>query len=42
MKKIEITLHIEPEEFVIEDIEPISPKNMLLKNLKNTVKSEKK
>jgi len=35
MKKIEITLQIEPEEFVIENIEPISPKNMLLKKLKN-------
>ena len=42
MNKIKITLQVEPEEFVIEGIEPISPKNMLLKNLKNTVKSEKK
>ena len=42
MKKIEITLHIEPEEFVIEKVESISPRNMLLMKLKNTVKSEKK
>ena len=42
MKKIEITLQTEKEKFIIENIEPISPRNMLLKNLKNTVKSEKK
>ena len=35
MKKIEITLHIEPEEFVIEKVESISPRNMLLMKLKN-------
>ena len=42
MKKIEITLRIEPEEFVIEKVEPVSKKNTLLKNLKNVVESEKK
>ena len=41
MKKIKITLQIEPEEFVIEDIEPVSKRNMLLKNLKNLVKNER-
>ena len=41
MKRIEITLQIEPEEFVIEDIEPVSKKNLLLKNLKSGVKDEK-
>ena len=35
MKKIEITLQIEPEEFVIEEVKPVSKKNMLLMNLKN-------
>lgn len=30
MKKIEITLQIEKEKFVIEKVEPVSPKNMLL------------
>ena len=34
MKKIEITLQIEPEEFIIKEIEPASPRNMLLMNLK--------
>lgn len=33
MKRIEITLQVETEEFVIESIEPISKKNMLLMNL---------
>ena len=32
MKKAEITIRIKDEEFIIEDIEPISQKNMLLKN----------
>ena len=40
MKKIEITLQIEPEEFVIEEVKPVSKKNMLLMNLKNEVKDE--
>ena len=35
MKRIEIMLKIELGEFVIENIEGISPKNMLLKNLEN-------
>ncbi len=30
MKKIEITLQVEMERFVIKEVEPISPKNMLL------------
>ena len=34
-KNIEITLQIESREFVIEDIEPVSKKNMLLMKLKN-------
>ena len=43
MKKVEITLQIEPEEFVIENIEPISKKNMLLMNLKRErIKNEQK
>lgn len=29
-KKMEITLHVEPEEFVIEIIEPVHNKNKLL------------
>ncbi len=33
MKTIEITLGIDLEKFVIENVKPISPKNMLLKNL---------
>ena len=41
MKKIEITIQVEPGEFVIENIEPLSPKNMLLMNLKNRVKNDK-
>ena len=41
MKKIEITLKIEPKEFVIEKIEPVSKKNMLLMNLKNRGKNDK-
>ena len=32
MKKIEITLQIEKEEFIIENIEPLSQKNILLKD----------
>ena len=40
MKKIEITLQIKPEEFVIENIEPVSKKNMLLMNLKNEAENE--
>ena len=40
MKKIEITLRTEKEKFVIENIEPVSKKNMLLMNLKNEVKDE--
>ena len=38
MKKIEITRQIEPEEFVIESIEPVSRKNMLLMKLKNKLR----
>jgi len=30
-KKMEITIQINEGEFIIENIEPISPKNMLLK-----------
>ena len=41
MKKVKITLQIEPEEFVIENIEPISPKNLLLKNLKKESRKNK-
>ena len=37
MKKIDITLQVEREGFVIENIESVSPKNMLLMNLKNEV-----
>lgn len=40
MKRIEITLHIESDEFVIQNIEPVSKKNMLLMDLKNEVKDE--
>jgi len=32
MTKMEITIQIEDGEFMIEDIEPISQKNMLLKD----------
>ena len=39
-RKIEITIQVETEGFVIEDIEPVSKKNMLLMNLKNKVKDE--
>ena len=35
MKKIEITLQTEKEKFVIERVESISPRNMLLMKLKN-------
>ncbi len=35
MKKIEITIQTEKERFVIKEIKPASPKNMLLINLKN-------
>lgn len=34
MKGIEITLQIKQEEFIIENIEPVSKKNILLKELK--------
>ena len=40
MKTIDITLQIEAEEFVIENIEPVSKKNMLLMNLKNEAENE--
>jgi len=40
MKKIDITIQVEREGFVIENIEPVSKKNMLLMNLKNGVKDE--
>ncbi len=33
--KIEITLQVEKERFVIKEIKPVSPKNMLLINLKD-------
>ena len=36
MKKIEIMLQTEKEKFIIENITPASPKNMMLINLKNT------
>ena len=42
MKKIEITLHIEPEEFVIEKVESITQRNMLLMKLKNMRKKNEK
>ena len=34
MKFIEITLKIEPEEFVIDNIKSVSKKNRLLKNFR--------
>ena len=40
MKKIEITTQVESEGFVIEKVESISPKNMLLMDLENEVKNE--
>ena len=40
MKKIEITIQVEPEGFVIEKIKPLSQKNMLLKNLKNNERKD--
>ena len=38
MKKIEITLQTEKEKFIIEKVESLSPRNMLLMNLKNMKK----
>ena len=35
MRKIEIILQAEKKGFVIKEIEPASPKNMLLMKLKN-------
>ncbi len=34
-RKIEITLQTEKGEFVVEKVEPVSPKNMLLMKTKN-------
>ena len=43
MKKVEITIQVEREEYVIKEIEPVSKKNMLLKNLKKLgMKNEQK
>ena len=41
MKKVEITIQVEREEYVIKEIEPVSKKNMLLMNLKNRGKNDK-
>ena len=40
MRKIEIILQTEKKGFVIKEIEPASPKNMLLMDLENEVKNE--
>ena len=41
MKKIEITLQIEKEGFIIENVKSYSSENKLLMNLRNEMKNEK-